>query len=102
MREIEKMGRKAVDSNELFIDGLRVPVEDRIGEEGKGFDYILHGLNPERILLAAEAVGPGPRRARRAPPATPRSAWCSAGRSARTRAIQHPLAEAGSSWRRRT
>jgi acyl-CoA dehydrogenase len=59
VREIEKMGRKAVDSNELFIDGLRIPVEDRIGEEGKGFDYILHGMNPERILLAAEAIGLG-------------------------------------------
>jgi len=59
VREIEKLGRKAVDSNQLFIDGLRVPVEDRIGEEGKGFDYILHGLNPERILLAAEAIGLG-------------------------------------------
>jgi acyl-CoA dehydrogenase len=59
VREIEKLGRKAVDSNQLFIDELRVPVSDRIGEEGKGFDYILHGLNPERILLAAEAVGLG-------------------------------------------
>ncbi|MGA8077289.1 MAG: acyl-CoA dehydrogenase family protein [Xanthobacteraceae bacterium] len=59
VREIEKMGRKAVDSNELFIDGLEVPVEDRIGEEGRGFEYILHGLNPERILVAAEAIGLG-------------------------------------------
>ncbi len=59
VREIEKMGRKAVDSNQLFIDGLEVPVEDRIGEEGKGFQYILHGMNPERILIAAEAVGLG-------------------------------------------
>ena len=59
MREIEKLGRKAVDSNQLFIDGLRIPVEDRIGEEGKGFDYILHGMNPERVLLAAEAIGLG-------------------------------------------
>jgi acyl-CoA dehydrogenase len=59
VREIEKMGRKAVDSNMLFIDGLRIPVEDRIGEEGQGFQYILHGLNPERILIAAEAVGLG-------------------------------------------
>src|SRR3546814_901171 len=48
VREIEKMGRKCVDSNELFIDGLKVPVEDRIGEEGKGFKYILHGMNAER------------------------------------------------------
>src|SRR3546814_1731570 len=48
VREIEKMGRKSVDSNMLFIDGLRIPIQDRIGEEGKGFEYILHGLNPER------------------------------------------------------
>ncbi|MDQ2139023.1 acyl-CoA dehydrogenase family protein [Alcaligenaceae bacterium B3P038] len=59
VREIEKMGRKCVDSNMLFIDGLRIPVADRIGEEGRGFEYILHGLNPERILIAAEAVGLG-------------------------------------------
>jgi acyl-CoA dehydrogenase len=59
VREIEKMGRKCVDSNQMFIDGLRVPVEDRIGEEGRGFEYILHGMNPERILIAAEAVGLG-------------------------------------------
>jgi len=59
VREIDKMGRKAVDSNQLFIDGLRIPAADRIGEEGRGFDYILHGLNPERVLLAAEAIGLG-------------------------------------------
>jgi acyl-CoA dehydrogenase len=58
-REIPKMGRKAVDSNQVFIDGLKVPVADRIGEEGRGFEYILHGMNPERILIAAEAVGLG-------------------------------------------
>lgn len=66
VREIEKMGRKAVDSNQVFFDGLRVPVEDRIGEEGQGFKYILHGLNPERILIAAEAVGLGQAALRRA------------------------------------
>ena len=59
VREIDKLGRKAVDSNQVFIDGLRIPVEDRVGEEGQGFDYILHGLNPERILIASEAVGLG-------------------------------------------
>nr|WP_198984595.1 acyl-CoA dehydrogenase family protein [Herbaspirillum sp. ASV7] len=59
VREIDKMGRKCVDSNELFIDDLRIPVEDRIGEEGEGFKYILHGMNPERILIASEAVGLG-------------------------------------------
>ena len=59
VREIDKMGRAAVDSNMLFIDELFIPEEDRIGEEGRGFEYILHGLNPERILIAAEAVGLG-------------------------------------------
>jgi acyl-CoA dehydrogenase len=59
VREIAKMGRKAVDSNMLFIDGLHVPRADLIGEEGKGFAQILHGMNPERILIAAEAVGLG-------------------------------------------
>ncbi|KCB32619.1 putative acyl-CoA dehydrogenase [Bordetella hinzii CA90 BAL1384] len=93
VREIEKMGRKAVDSNMLFIDGLRIPVEDRIGKEGRGFEYILHGLNPERILIAAEAVGIG------------RAALARAARYAGERVvfgrpigqnqgIQHPLAQA--------
>ncbi|MBX9589022.1 MAG: acyl-CoA/acyl-ACP dehydrogenase [Hyphomonadaceae bacterium] len=59
VREIDKMGRKAVDSNELFFEDFEIPVEDRIGEEGRGFEYILHGMNPERILIAAEAVGLG-------------------------------------------
>jgi acyl-CoA dehydrogenase len=59
VREIEKMGRKAVDSNQVFFDGLPVPEADRIGEEGKGFEYILHGMNPERILIASECVGLG-------------------------------------------
>ncbi len=58
-REIDKMGRKAVDTNQVFIDNLKVPVEDRIGEEGKGFHYILHGMNAERVLVAAEAIGLG-------------------------------------------
>ncbi|MCX6462248.1 MAG: acyl-CoA/acyl-ACP dehydrogenase [Pseudonocardiales bacterium] len=59
VREIPKMGRNAVNSNELFIDGLRVPEACRIGEEGQGFRYLLDGLNPERILLAHESVGIG-------------------------------------------
>ncbi len=59
IQEIPKMGRHCVDSNEVFIEGLKIPKEDLIGEEGKGFKYILHGLNPERILIAAEAVGLG-------------------------------------------
>ena len=57
--EIEKMGRKAVDSNELFFEDFEIPETDRIGEEGEGFKYILQGMNPERILIAAEAVGLG-------------------------------------------
>jgi acyl-CoA dehydrogenase len=59
VREIDKMGRHAVDSNQVFFDALPVPEADRIGEEGKGFEYILHGMNPERILIAAELVGLG-------------------------------------------
>ena len=59
VQEIEKMGRKCVDSNAVFIDDLPVPPEDLIGDEGKGFKYLLHGLNPERVLIAAEAVGLG-------------------------------------------
>jgi acyl-CoA dehydrogenase len=94
VREIDKMGRKSIDSNQLFFDGLPVPVEDRIGEEGRGFEYILHGMNPERILIAAEAIGTG------------RAALARAVRYAKERivfdrpigqnqAIQHPLAR---SW----
>jgi acyl-CoA dehydrogenase len=59
IRPIRKMGRNAVTSNELFIDDLRVPTAHRVGEEGKGFTYILDGLNPERMLVAAEALGLG-------------------------------------------
>ena len=59
IRPIPKMGRNAVTSNELFIDELRVPVADRVGEEGQGFRYLLDGLNPERMLIAAEALGIG-------------------------------------------
>ena len=56
---IPKMGRKAVECNTLFIDNLPVPKDDLVGEEGKGFQYLLHGLNPERVLFAAESVGLG-------------------------------------------
>lgn len=92
VREIEKMGRKAVDSNQVFIDGLPVPMEDRIGEEGKGFHYILHGMNPERILLSAEAVGLGRVALRRAVQyAKERVVF---GRPiGQNQGIQHPLAE---------
>jgi len=59
IREIHKMGRAAVDSNMLFFDDMEVSAGDLIGEEGAGFKQILHGLNPERILIASEAVGLG-------------------------------------------
>ncbi len=94
VREIEKMGRKAVDSNMVFIDGLHVPAQDLVGEEGKGFSYILHGFNPERILVAAEAVGIGRLALARATEyAKERVVF---GRPiGKNQAIQHPLAE---SW----
>lgn len=92
VREIEKMGRKCVDSNQVFFDGLPIPEEDRIGEEGKGFYYLLHGLNPERVLGGAACVGIG------------RAALRKASNYAKERivfdrpigqnqGIQHPLAE---------
>jgi acyl-CoA dehydrogenase len=94
VREIEKMGRKAVDSNQLFIDGLEVPEADRIGEDGRGFEYILHGLNPERILVAAEAIGLG--RAALARAIAYAKERVVFGRPiGKNQAIQHPLAE---SW----
>ncbi len=59
VREIEKLGRAAVDSNEIFIDNLEVPEEDVVGEVGEGFYHLLDSLNPERILTGIEAVGIG-------------------------------------------
>jgi len=59
VREIEKLGRAAVDSNEIFIDGLEVPAEDVVGEVGRGFYHLLDSLNPERIFTGIEAVGIG-------------------------------------------
>jgi acyl-CoA dehydrogenase len=56
---IPKMGRKAVESNAVFIDDLQVPADALVGEEGRGFYYLLEGLNPERVLIGAEAVGLG-------------------------------------------
>jgi acyl-CoA dehydrogenase len=92
VREIEKMGRKAVDSNQMFIDGLEVPLEDRIGEEGRGFEYILHGMNPERILVAAEAIGLG--RAALARATSYAKERVVFGRPiGQNQSIQHPLAE---------
>jgi acyl-CoA dehydrogenase len=92
VREIPKMGRSAVDSNELFIDSLPVPAEDRIGEEGKGFEYILHGMNPERILIAAEAVGLG-RAAIRKASAYAKERIVFDRPIGQNQAIQHPLAK---------
>jgi acyl-CoA dehydrogenase len=59
VKVIEKLGRAAVDSNEIFIDGLEVPAEDVVGEIGRGFYHLLDSLNPERIMTAIEAVGIG-------------------------------------------
>ena len=94
VRAIDKMGRKAVDSNQVFFDGMEIPEEDRIGEEGRGFEYILHGLNPERILIAAEAVGVGLVALERAT-AYARERVVFGRPIGQNQGIQHPLAE---SW----
>lgn len=93
IRLIHKMGRHAIDSNMLFFDGMEVPVADRIGEEGAGFKMLLHGLNPERILVGAEAVGLGMAAVRRAAQyARERIVF---GRPiGKNQGIQHPLARA--------
>jgi acyl-CoA dehydrogenase len=92
VRRIPKMGRKAVDSNALFIDGLFVPEGDRIGEEGKGFGYILHSLNPERLLVAAEAIAIGQDALRRATQYA-RERIVFSRPIGMNQGIQHPLAE---------
>ncbi len=94
VHEIDKLGRAAVDSNAVFIEDLEVPLEDRIGEEGQGFRMLLDSLNPERILLGAEAVGVGRRALAKASDyARERVVF---GRPiGKNQAIQHPLAE---SW----
>lgn len=92
VREIEKMGRKAVDSNELFFEDFQIPEADLIGEEGRGFEYILHGMNPERVLIAAEAVGLGMLAVSRA--ATYAKERIVFNRPiGKNQAIQHPLAK---------
>ena len=93
VRRIPKMGRNAVDSNAVFIDDLFVPDEDRIGEEGKGFRYLLDSLNPERILIAAEAIGLGRDALRRAA-AYARERVVFGRPIGNNQGIQHPLAEA--------
>jgi acyl-CoA dehydrogenase len=92
VHRIPKMGRKAVDSNAIFIDGLFVPDSDRIGEEGKGFSYILHSLNPERILIAVEAIGIGQDALRRAAKYA-RERVVFDRPIGQNQGIQHPLAE---------
>jgi acyl-CoA dehydrogenase len=92
VRRIRKMGRNGVDSNAVFIDDIFISDEDRIGEEGKGFSYILNSLNPERVLVAIEAVGLGRDALRRAADyARDRKVF---GRPiGQNQGIQHPLAE---------
>ncbi|MEQ8743643.1 acyl-CoA dehydrogenase family protein [Parasphingorhabdus sp.] len=92
VHRIPKMGRKAVDSNSIFIDRLFIPEEDRIGDEGKGFGYLLHSLNPERVLIAAEAVAIGQDALRRASQyAKERVVFDRP--IGQNQGIQHPLAE---------
>jgi alkylation response protein AidB-like acyl-CoA dehydrogenase len=59
VRKIDKLGRAAVDSNEVFIEDLHVPDEDVVGQVGRGFYHLLDGLNPERVVIALEAIGIG-------------------------------------------
>src|SRR5215217_516937 len=92
-KPIPKMGRKAVECNMLFIEDLQVPAEDLIGEEGKGFQYLLAGLNPERTLFGVEAVGLGRAALRKAAAyANERVVF---GRPiGQNQGVQHPLAKA--------
>ena len=92
VRRIPKMGRNAVDSNAVFIDDLHIPNDHRIGEEGEGFKYILDSLNPERILIAAEAIGLGRDALRRAA-AYARDRVVFGRPIGQNQGIQHPLAE---------
>ena len=91
---IPKMGRKAVECNMLYIDGLEVPKDHLIGEEGEGFKYLLQGLNPERVLFAVESIGLGFSALERA--ATYAKERVVFGRPiGQNQGIQHPLAK---SW----
>lgn len=94
VREIRKHGRGAVDSNAVFIDALPVPLDHRIGEEGRGFQILLDAINPERILVAAEAVGIG-RRALSKAAAYARDRVVFGRPIGKNQGIAHPLAE---SW----
>lgn len=92
VQRIPKMARKAVDSNAIFIDGLFIPETDRIGEEGKGFSYILHSLNPERVLIASEGIGIGQDALRRATRYAKERVVFDR-QIGQNQSIQHPLAE---------
>lgn len=92
VHRIDKMGRKAVDSNAIFIDELFVPEADRVGEEGQGFGCILHSLNPERLLIGAEAVAIGQDALRRATTYA-RERVVFDRPIGQNQGIQHPLAE---------
>jgi acyl-CoA dehydrogenase len=90
--KIAKMGRHAVDSNVVFFDDLPIPEDDLIGEEGDGFSILLHGLNPERVLVAAEAIGLG-RAALRAASDYARERHVFGRPIGMNQGIQHPLAQ---------
>jgi acyl-CoA dehydrogenase len=92
VRRIAKMGRAAVDSNSIFIEDLFIPDADRIGEEGKGFHYLLHSLNPERIIVAAGAIGIAQDALRRAA-AYAKERIVFDRPIGQNQSIQHPLAE---------
>jgi acyl-CoA dehydrogenase len=94
VQRIKKLGRNAVDSNATFIDDYFVPVADRIGEEGKGFYYLLDSLNPERILVGIEAIGIGRDALERAAKYA-RERFVFGRPIGQNQGIQHPLAE---SW----
>ena len=93
IRRIEKLGREAVDSNEVFLDGLEAADADVVGEVGKGFSYLLDGLNPERIVVAFEAIGIG-RAALRIAAAYARERIVFDRPIGQNQAIAHPLAAA--------
>jgi acyl-CoA dehydrogenase len=92
VREIPKMGRHAVNSNQVFYDNMVVPMDSRIGEEGRGFRYILDSLNSERILNAAEVIGMG-RRALEKAVAYADERVVFGRKIGMNQSIQHPLAE---------
>jgi acyl-CoA dehydrogenase len=92
IHEIAKMGRHAVNSNQVFFNDLKIPLESLIGEEGKGFSYILDSLNPERILNAAEVIGIG-RRALEKAVAYANERVVFGRKIGQNQSIQHPLAE---------